>query len=178
MLFLLDFENWRHHDWNFECHCQYCRFYCVSQNNFSAFSIVILFYVIWIFLKFTILLRSLEILKCFRKTHQNLSIFRYVTSPAVQSSWGHPGEAVTNLDISYLVVFTLQIVCDAILIFGALKKIPNHLVPWLWANAVIIAVFLVSSSSFRLTFITLSRSLGSLIWDILFVFQLTSTVRS
>ena len=51
---------------------------------------------------------------------------------------------MTNLDISYLVVFTLQIVCDAILVWGALKKIPNHLVPWLWANAVIIAVFLVS----------------------------------
>lgn len=67
----------------------------------------------------------------------------YVTSDSVQSSWGHPGEAVTNLDISYLVVFTLQIVCDAILVWGALKKIPNHLVPWLWANAVIIAVFLV-----------------------------------
>lgn len=70
--------------------------------------------------------------------------YRYVTNPKVQSSWGHPGEAVTNLDISYLVVFTLQIVCDAILVWGALKKIPNHLVPWLWANAVIIAVFLVS----------------------------------
>ena len=69
--------------------------------------------------------------------------FRYVTSTTVKSSWGHPGEAVTNLDISYLVVFTLQIVCDAILVWGALKKIPNHLVPWLWANAVIIAVFLV-----------------------------------
>ena len=53
---------------------------------------------------------------------------------------------MTNLDISYLVVFTLQIVCDAILVWGALKKIPNHLVPWLWANAVIIAVFLVSAA--------------------------------
>lgn len=74
----------------------------------------------------------------------NIALFTaYVTSPHVQSSWGHPGEAVTNLDISYLVVFTLQIVCDAILVWGALKKIPNHLVPWLWANAVIIAVFLV-----------------------------------
>ena len=62
----------------------------------------------------------------------------------MKSSWGHPGESVTNLDISYLVVFTLQIVCDAILVWGAMKKIPNHLVPWLWANAVIIAVFLVS----------------------------------
>ena len=69
---------------------------------------------------------------------------RYVTSATVKSSWGHPGESVTNLDISYLVVFTLQIVCDAILVWGAMKKIPNHLVPWLWANAVIIAVFLVS----------------------------------
>lgn len=79
----------------------------------------------------------------------NIAAFTaYVTSPAVQSSWGHPGEAVTNLDISYLVVFTLQIVCDAILIFGALKKIPNHLVPWLWANAVIIAVFLLTSTVF------------------------------
>lgn len=74
----------------------------------------------------------------------NVALFTaYVTSPTVQSSWGHPGTAVTNLDISYLVVFTLQIVCDAILVWGALKKIPNHLVPWLWANAVIIAVFLV-----------------------------------
>lgn len=72
----------------------------------------------------------------------------YVTAPSVQSSWGHPGEAVTNLDISYLVVFTLQIVCDAILIWGAFKKIPNHLVPWLWANAVIIAVFLLTSTVF------------------------------
>ena len=71
-------------------------------------------------------------------------INRYVTSATVKSSWGHPGESVTNLDISYLVVFTLQIVCDAILVWGAMKKIPNHLVPWLWANAVIIAVFLVS----------------------------------
>lgn len=67
----------------------------------------------------------------------------YVTSPAVQSSWGHPGAPVTNLDISFLVVFTLQLVCDAILVWGAFKKIPNHIVPWLWANAVIIAVFLV-----------------------------------
>merc|ERR1712223_1841856 len=74
----------------------------------------------------------------------NVALFTaYVTSTTVKSSWGHPGEAVTNLDISYLVVFTLQIVCDAILVWGALKKIPNHLVPWLWANAVIIAVFLV-----------------------------------
>lgn len=74
----------------------------------------------------------------------NIAAFTaYVTSPSVQSSWGHPGEVVTHLDISYLVVFTLQIVCDAILIWGALKKIPNHLIPWLWANAVIIAVFLV-----------------------------------
>jgi len=74
----------------------------------------------------------------------NIALFTaYVTSTTVKSSWGHPGEAVTNLDISYLVVFTLQIVCDAILVWGALKKIPNHLVPWLWANAVIIAVFLV-----------------------------------
>jgi hypothetical protein len=70
-----------------------------------------------------------------------------VTSPTVQSSWSHPGAAVTNLDISYLVVFALQIVCDFILIWGAMKKIPNHLVPWLWANAAIIAVFLVSISS-------------------------------
>merc|ERR1712018_181092 len=44
----------------------------------------------------------------------NIALFTaYVTSPHVKSSWGHPGEAVTNLDISYLVVFTLQIVCDA-----------------------------------------------------------------
>jgi len=74
----------------------------------------------------------------------NVALFTaYVTSATVKSSWGHPGESVTNLDISYLVVFTLQIVCDAILVWGAMKKIPNHLVPWLWANAVIIAVFLV-----------------------------------
>jgi hypothetical protein len=78
----------------------------------------------------------------------NIAAFiAYVTSPTVQSSWSHPGAAVTNLDISYLVVFALQIVCDFILIWGAMKKIPNHLVPWLWANAAIIAVFLVSISS-------------------------------
>ncbi len=73
---------------------------------------------------------------------------RYVTSPVVQSSWGHPGSPVTNLDISYLVIFTLQIVCDVILVWGALKKVANHIVPWLWANAVIIAVFLVSILQF------------------------------
>ena len=81
---------------------------------------------------------------CLEQNSRRFIFFSYVTSDSVQSSWGHPGEAVTNLDISYLVVFTLQIVCDAILVWGALKKIPNHLVPWLWANAVIIAVFLVS----------------------------------
>ena len=91
-------------------------------------------------------LKKCKTLNFFSVIHKKtLYLFcRYVTNPKVQSSWGHPGEAVTNLDISYLVVFTLQIVCDAILVWGALKKIPNHLVPWLWANAVIIAVFLVS----------------------------------
>lgn len=63
---------------------------------------------------------------------------------SANSHWKDPTKAVNNLDISYLVVFTLQIVCDIILIWGAFKKIPHHAVPWLWANAIIIAVFLVS----------------------------------
>jgi len=93
---------------------------------------------------FCLTLRTGAILTGILNGLANVAAFTvYVTNPKVQSSWGHPGEAVTNLDISYLVVFTLQIVCDAILVWGALKKIPNHLVPWLWANAVIIAVFLV-----------------------------------
>ena len=62
---------------------------------------------------------------------------------SAHSNWNNP-QTVTNLDISYLVVFSLQIICDIILIFGAFKKIPHHAVPWLWANAIIIAVFLVS----------------------------------
>ena len=65
---------------------------------------------------------------------------------SANSHWRDPTKSVTNLDISYLVVFTLQIICDIILIWGAFKKVPHHAVPWLWANAIIIAVFLVSYS--------------------------------
>jgi len=67
----------------------------------------------------------------------------YIMTDSANSHWKDPTKAVNNLDISYLVVFTLQIVCDIILIWGAFKKIPHHAVPWLWANAIIIAVFLV-----------------------------------
>lgn len=50
---------------------------------------------------------------------------------------------VSNMDISVLVLFCVQLMVNLLLIVGAVKKIPLHIFPWLCSNAVVIAIIMV-----------------------------------
>ncbi len=66
-----------------------------------------------------------------------------MTSPSTQSSWSQPAP-FSDVDITILAIFILELVVDAILVGAAIKKLPNHVVPWLCINGVIMALLLVS----------------------------------
>ncbi len=68
----------------------------------------------------------------------NKLLFSYI------SSWLDSKGETTNLDIGFFVVFAMQLVCNALLIFGAIKKSPAFTLPWLTMNVGLIAIFLVS----------------------------------
>ena len=68
---------------------------------------------------------------------------RYATSPSIKSSWSH-STPFSDLDMSIVIVFVLQIVVDAILIAAAIKKQAAHTVPWLCTNSIVMGILLVS----------------------------------
>jgi len=50
---------------------------------------------------------------------------------------------VSNIDISVFVLFLVQLLTNLLLIIGAVKKVPNHTLPWLCSNFVVICLILV-----------------------------------
>ncbi|TRY75089.1 hypothetical protein TCAL_10808 [Tigriopus californicus] len=53
------------------------------------------------------------------------------------------GSAFSNLSISIFAVLVLQVITDALLIYGAVKKNPYHTVPWLCSNSVLMGGLMV-----------------------------------
>lgn len=48
------------------------------------------------------------------------------------------------MHLPLMVIFGFQLVSDVVLILGAFKRNPFHVVPWLCANSVLMGILLVS----------------------------------
>jgi len=67
----------------------------------------------------------------------------YLTSDSIDPGGVRDGLPVTVLDISLLLISTIQMVVNILLVVGSVKKIPSMVLPWLVANCVFLVLALV-----------------------------------
>ena len=72
-------------------------------------------------------------------------LYSYCISASLQSSLKDDPSKLSEIDAIVYSVFVIQMLVDGFLVFGAIKKLPKHTIPWLCVNSLIMCIFLVST---------------------------------